>query len=112
MVARSLDHKPLIALCGHRGANTAKRKRLFKYEDLWDLERDCSSKVANLQRGQGGAANPDDNVHLLKQCQQGLKQWSVGLYNERHAEINRKSERLRALQDVKGPEVMKEIKQL
>lgn len=66
-----------------------------------------------MWQGQEGAANQVDNVHfLLKQCQQGLKQWSVGLYKERHAEINRKSERLKALQDIEGPEVMKEIKKL
>lgn len=54
MVARSSNHKPLVAYCGHRDADTVKSIKLFRYEacrDCRDLESDCSSKVINLWRG-------------------------------------------------------------
>lgn len=84
LVARCLDHKPLLACCGHLGTGLKRRAKLFRYETWWDLEKSFKERVDQLWRSHGVSLNSVNRVlELLLQCQQRLKQWSVGLYRER-----------------------------
>lgn len=47
MVARSLDHKPILLSCRLKNFQGGRKRKLFRYEGYWNMEEECSKDVGH-----------------------------------------------------------------
>lgn len=96
LVSRCSDHRSLLATSGHLRVESLKRGRLFRYEAYWDIEYECSLKMAQLWRQPGQPIDPMKKVqYSLSTCQNELKQCSGRIHKGRQTRLNLKLEKLK-----------------
>lgn len=111
LISSCSDHRPLIVICDHIRGRWSRNNGLFRYEASWELEEECSQKVAQFWNQSCAPKDPLQRVQfLLLACQKGLKQWSIRSKKGRQSELNTKSNKLKVLLEKEGPEVMEDIK--
>lgn len=98
MVARSLDHKPILLSCRLKNFQGGRKSKLFHYEGCWNME-ECSKEVEHYWKQQPKEGDPIEKLcKALHPCIRGLTTWSIEKFCGIPASIKSKSSLLKSLQ--------------
>lgn len=108
-MGRCYDHRPILATCNSHSFLKPPKERLFQYEVRWDLDKDCRETVDVCWNEGRVLSDPLDRVsQKLKNCQDGLKRWKALTDKNRSQTIKIKSNQMKALQELEGPNSLEE----
>lgn len=105
------NHMPLLLTYTMATDVIRNMRRNFKYEVSWDLEEECG-KIVESEWGRHSEISGHMNKvqKQLAGCRNALSKWSTNSVKKRGEAIKEKTELLKSLKDIEGPEHIEKLK--
>ena len=113
LAARSSNHNPVMVVFDKRETRSRGGSRVFKFEDKWWLDSDCSEIIKNAWDGMNMQGGPMMLVRKnQEQCKLRLHGWDKRKFGNMEKGVEKKTKLLANWQQEDGKGNQEKIKQL